>query len=116
MTFDAFDVVIVPFPFTDQPITRKRPAVVLSAREPYGVATGQCVIAMITAAIRSDWPFDRPITDLAAAGLRTRSVIRMKLFTIDQRLILSTIGRLSKEDRDVARGAVRDLFDLGVAQ
>ena len=28
---DALDVVVVPFPFTEQPVTKRRPAVVLSA-------------------------------------------------------------------------------------
>ena len=30
MTFDAFGVVVVPFPFTDRNTTKRRPALVLS--------------------------------------------------------------------------------------
>jgi mRNA interferase MazF len=33
------------------------------------------------------------------AGLPERSIIRMKLFTIDNRLILKRIGRLGDRDR-----------------
>jgi len=112
VTFDAFDVVVVPFPFTDQPVTRKRPAVVLSDRQSYGDTTGHCVIAMVTAATRSDWPFDRPISRPREAGLRKPSVLRMKLFTIDQRLILGKIGRLEGRDRASAVSALRELFGV----
>jgi mRNA interferase MazF len=107
---DAFDVVIVPFPFTDLPISRKRPAVVLTAQHPYGEATGQCVIAMVTVAARSAWPFDRPITDTAVAGLNRPCVIRMKLFTIDQRLILAKTGELGERDRTTVRTTLQQLF------
>ena len=115
MTYDTFDVVIVPFPFTDREASRRRPAVVLSPSEPYGAQAGHCVIAMITAATGSSWPHDRPIADPDAAGLRRACVMRMKLFTIDQRLILARAGRLGDEDRAAARSAIRDLFGSGTS-
>ena len=111
MICDAFDVVIVPFPFTDLPISRKRPAVVLTAKRPYGEATGQCVIAMVTVAAQSSWPFDRPIIDTAAAGLNRPCVIRMKLFTVDQRLILAKTGTLAEDDRRSIKATLAELFD-----
>ena len=110
MTFDAFDVVIVPFPFTDREVSRRRPAVVLTANQPYGAQTGHCVIAMITAAAGSSWPHDLPISDPVAAGLRKACVMRMKLFSIDQRLIIAKAGRLGNQDRAAARTALRELF------
>lgn len=87
-----------------------RPALILTAHDPYGRLTGHCVIAMITSARASSWPLDRPIADPDAAGLRKPCVIRMKLFTIDQRLIVSRAGRLGEQDRESARAAIRDLF------
>lgn len=110
MIYDAFDVVIVPFPFTDLALNRRRPALILTPHEPYGARTGHCVLAMITAASRSSWPFDRPIADPAAAGLRKPCVMRMKLVTIDQRLIIAKAGRLGPRDQASARAAIRDLF------
>ena len=110
VTYEAFDVVIVPFPFTDLPVSRKRPAVILTEREPYGALTGHCVIAMITAATGSSWPFDRPIADPATAGLHKPCFMRMKLFTFDERLIIRKVGRLAEQDQQTARAAIRDLF------
>lgn len=112
MTYDAFDVVIVPFPFTDREVRRRRPAVVLTPHQPYGAQTGHCVIAMITAAAGSSWPYDLAIADPDAAGLRKPCVMRMKLFTIDQRLIVGRAGRLGERDQAAARAAVGELFGL----
>ena len=70
MTYDAFDVVIMLFPFTDREVRRRRPALVLTPHQPYGAKTGHCVIAMITAAAGSSWPHDLPIAEPVSAGLR----------------------------------------------
>lgn len=110
MTYEAFDVVVVPFPFTDREVSRRRPAVVLTPHQPYGAGTGHCVIAMITAAAGSSWPHDFAISDPLSAGLRKPCLMRMKLFTIDQRLIIGRAGRLGEQDRVAASAALRELF------
>lgn len=110
MTFEAFDVVVVPFPFTDRATTRRRPALVLSGGRGFDARIGQSVLAMITTAARSDWPLDAPIRNLQAAGLPAPSVVRMKLFTLDHRLILRKAGALDHDDRAAVTGSVRALF------
>lgn len=98
MTFDRFEVVVVPFPFTDRATRLRRPAVVLSDAS-FSAATGQSLLAMITRAQRSTWPGDLAVTDLAAAGLATPSLVRLKLFTLVDRLIQRRLGRLGHEDQ-----------------
>ena len=83
MIFDANDVIIVPFPFTDRATTKRRPAVVLS-NAAFNTATGHVIAAMITSAKQSAWSSDVAITDLAAAGLAVPCVVRMKLFTLEK--------------------------------
>ena len=56
---------------------------------------------MITSAKNSEWPSDYLITDLKSTGLTSPSIIRQKLFTIDSRLIIRSIGELSKKDKDM---------------
>jgi mRNA interferase MazF len=99
VTYDAGDVVIVPFPFTDRAAAKRRPALILSDHERFGAATGQSLLAMITSAKLSRWPLDVEIADRAAAGLPSPCVVRMKLFTLDERLILRRAGRLVDGDR-----------------
>ena len=92
-----FDVVIVPFPFTDRPVVRRRPALVVSATE-WNAASGHVVAAMITSARQSSWPSDVPLTELAAAGLTAPCVVRMKLFTLEAGLVIRRAGALGAGD------------------
>jgi mRNA interferase MazF len=96
MTCDAFDVVAVPFPFTDSSRGLRRPAVVMSGRN-FNTA-GFSVMLMITDARNAAWPLDAPV-DYRAIGLKMPSVVRMKFFTLDNRLISRTIGRLAAGDQ-----------------
>ena len=110
MTFDGFDVIVTPFPFADHRTERKRPALVLSSFEAFGRRTGVAVIAMITTGRASQWPFDVPIRNLDAAGLRHPCVVRMKFATIDFRRIGSKVGMLSAGDSREVAIALRRFF------
>ena len=93
--FDRWRVVIVPFPFVDGPRVKNRPALVLSSR-PFN-ESGSTVMAMITSARHSLWPGD-VLLDHQAAGLPQPCMARLKIFTIDNRLILGALGRLIEKD------------------
>lgn len=112
MTFEAFDVVVVPFPFTDRQASKRRPALVLSRADTFGNRIGHSVLAMITSQRRSQWPLDIPISDGKSAGLSAPSVIRMKLFTLDHRLILRKAGRLAPGDRRSVQRSLKKLQGL----
>jgi mRNA interferase MazF len=109
-TFSRYDVVRVPFPFTDRNATKHRPALVLSEGGAFNGPSGHGVMAMITSAGHSPWPLDVAITDLAAAGLPAPSIVRFKLFTLDHRLIRGTLGRLAAKDRTQVAKAVSRLL------
>jgi mRNA interferase MazF len=57
------------------------------------------VLTMITTAKAVKWPLDVPIRHPGKAGLPEHSFVRMKLFTLDNRLILKSLGSLSEPDR-----------------
>src|SRR5712691_3919414 len=94
---EPWDVVVVPFPFTERAGTKHRPALVLSHRS--FNESGHTVLAMITTKSRPPWPGDTEIEKYQSAGLRTPCIVRLKLFTLDNRLIIKRIGHLSREDR-----------------
>ncbi len=93
--FDPFDVVIVPFPYSDRLAEKRRPAVVVSNRRLQ--ALGVIWIAMITSAGNDPWPGDVPITDPKRTGLPAPSVVRpTKIACIDPSRVLRRAGRLDK--------------------
>ena len=105
MTCDPWEVVVVPFPFTERPGARRRPAVVLSNRE--FNRHGHTILAMITTGAHRPWPGDTEIADLEVSGLEVPCIIRLKLFTLDNRLVLRRLGRLSAADREAAGSEIR---------
>lgn len=52
-----FGLVLVPFPFTDRTMAKRRPALVLSSEACHG-DTGQIICAMVTTVKRSEWKSD----------------------------------------------------------
>ena len=111
MTYERFDVVVVPFPFTDQAVHKRRPALVLSGAKNFNAKARHSVMAMITSAANPSWPLDVTLRRLAAAGLSAPSVVRMKLFTLDHRFVIRRAGRLAAEDRDAAISAIGKLLN-----
>jgi len=97
MISNQWDIVRVPFPFTDREASKKRPALVLS-QAGFNAASGHTVMAMITKRDNNAWPQDYDVQHWAEAGLRLPSWIRIKLFTIENGLIVDQLGRLQPID------------------
>jgi mRNA interferase MazF len=112
VSYDAYDVVVVPFPFTDKITTKRRPALVVSGADRFNNKVGQSVLAMITSAANSDWPLDAEIKDLDAAGLPSPSIVRMKLFTLDHKLIIRKAGTLADKDMEIVTVSLKKLMGL----
>lgn len=108
VTCNRFDVVAVPFPFSDRPAVKRRPALVVSSAA-FNQAHTQSILAMITSA-PGRWPSDVALHEWRKAGLHVPCRVRLKLFTLDDALILRKLGRLSKRDGEaVADALVRSL-------
>ncbi|MFH1832503.1 MAG: type II toxin-antitoxin system PemK/MazF family toxin [bacterium] len=109
--YESFDIVIVPFPFvdcTDQ--IKRRPAMILSSLKNFNAKSGHSVMVMITSARNQPWSLDVAISDYESSGLLNASVLRMKIFTLDNRLILGKIGKLAPKDQQVFLKTVKTLF------
>ncbi len=103
--YERGDVVLVPFPFSERLVTKKRPAVVVSSNA-YHEATDDVLIAQITSklAVRPR-PGDHRIVAWERAGLVTPSLARAKLATLDGGLILRRLGTMPESDmRAIDRG------------
>ena len=67
---------------------------------------------MITSAKNSNWLLDVAISNLQNAGLTSESIVRMKLFTLDNRLIIRQAGSLAEADQQAVSNAFNQLFDI----
>ena len=106
MISDQWDIVRVPFPFTDRAAVKKRPAVVLSTRV-FNSVSRHTIMAMITKRGQSAWPNDYDLQKWEQAGLRFPSWIRLKLFTLENTLLIDRLGRLQSADVAGFRAAAR---------
>ena len=104
MTFEPFDVVVVPFPFTDREAERRRPALVVSSPD-FNETHAQSILAMITSA-GGEWTSDVALLDWSEAGLSVPCKVRLKLFTLDDALILRKAGALSERDAEAVRSSL----------
>jgi mRNA interferase MazF len=107
MSLRPFDVVVVPFPYSDRLAEKRRPALVVSGPE-VERRLGRVWVAMITSAVDGAGFGDAPIADLHAAGLPAPSLLRAsKIATIDADRVLRRAGALSAEDCAKAEEALR---------
>ena len=112
MAYKPFEVVVVPFPFTDRKADKRRPALILSDDIKFNKPSGHAVLAMITSQKNPDWPLDTTITSIRRTGLTAPSKVRMKLFTLDSRLIVKKIGTLTNRDKTAVGKALQRLLGI----
>lgn len=103
--FKRFDLVVLPFPFTDQATNKRRPALIIS-KAGYQEDSGHVICVMITTAAGSSWASDTAITEWAAAGLPKPSFVRLKVFTLDARFVARRLGRLAEPDQAAVEKAL----------
>lgn len=109
MIYNFGDIVIIPFPFFDNKNYKPRPAVVLSNFE-FNKSHMNSLLSMITTASNTKWDSDIEITNYQEAGLKTKSIIRFKIFTLDNRLIKSKIGTLHNIDKNFLSKSLTNIF------
>ena len=98
MRFSFGDVVLVPFPFSDQSTSKQRPATVISS-ETYHREHADVLLMAITSQARPAAATEVTVTRWQEAGLLRPSVINAAITTIEVRLVIKKLGHLANEDR-----------------
>jgi len=112
MTACSFgDVVLVPFPFTDQSGIKKRPGVVVSSSA-YHRFRNDVILMAVTSQVREPRFGELLINDWARAGLLKPSVVKPVVFTLEGSLILKKLGRLDAADQDALRKCLAALVEI----
>ncbi len=97
-TFDAWDIIKVPFPYTDRPVRERRPALVVasgSIQEHHGLLW----VMMITSSENRGWPGDVVVSDLKVSGLHVASIVRTAKIATIQAKESDRVGILPIDDR-----------------
>jgi mRNA interferase MazF len=105
------DIVLVPFPFTDQTASKKRPAVVVSADVYHQQRPDVILMAVTSQILRPAGSVGEVlIADWHGAGLPKASLIKPVLATVEQGLILRKLGALQGDDVQSLRSALRKIL------
>jgi mRNA interferase MazF len=103
MTYQFGDVVLVPFPFTDQSATKQRPGVIVSSAA-YNRVRRDLILMAITSQVRGSGTYGEVIVqDWQAAKLLKPSAIKPVLATLEQALVIKALGKLSQRDSQALR-------------
>ncbi|MCL4832241.1 MAG: type II toxin-antitoxin system PemK/MazF family toxin [Caldilineaceae bacterium] len=117
MSISRGAVVLVPFPFTDLTRQKPRPAVVLSTDRFNNESDDIILVALSSNTGRPLLDYEFVIqssdADFAETGLRVPSVVRCgKLVTMDQSLVIATLGKFNTARMNATLSYVRKALGL----
>lgn len=108
--YNQGDVLLVPYPFTDQSGSKQRPSIVLSG-DAYNQTHPDVILAPITSQI-THAPDEVSLVNWQAAGLLKPSVVKPILSSFDVQLVKRKLGALSASDRMQVRALFARILDL----
>ena len=102
------DIILVRYPFSDLTTAKVRPAVVVGV----GHRANDYLIVPLTSRIDSLGPAEFILRDWVGCGLRIASAVKRGIYTIHDRLIIKSVGKLSSVDIDQLNGSLRKWLEL----
>lgn len=97
-SYEFGDIVLVPFPFTDQTSVKQRPATIVSSAV-YNRERRDLILLAITSQIQpSVFHGEASIAEWQAAGLVKPSILKPVVTTVDRGLVRRKLGRLNQSD------------------
>lgn len=104
------DIVLVPFPFTDQSAVKRRPAVVISSMAYHRARPDIVIMAVTSQQPQTLSVGEVQVQDWRGAGLLKPSVLKPVLTTIDPALIQKKLGQLTLADQALLRQALAHIL------
>jgi mRNA interferase MazF len=104
------DIVLVPFPFTDQTASKQRPAVVISTAD-YNSARPDIILMAVTSQLRASAAYGEVwLAQWQDAGLLKPSAVKPVVATLEQNLVLRRLGALGVVDAQTLRAAIEAII------
>ncbi len=111
MIFQQKELVLLPYPFSDQGSSKVRPAIIVS-NDNFNKRCEDCVMVPLTTVIK-DEPFSLIVTqgNLESGKLLKQSRIRIdKIFTIKKNLIIMKIGKVNDKTIEKIKFEINKVF------
>ena len=109
-SYNFGDTILVPFPFTSQSSSKRRPGVVISSQT-YHQSHADLLVMAVTSQIRPvQSSCEVLISDWQGAGLLKPSVIKPVITTLERRLVIKALGKLKTQDRQALENAIQTIF------
>jgi mRNA interferase MazF len=108
--YNQGDVLLVPYPFTDQSGTKQRPAIVLSGAA-YNQVHPDVILAPITSQITQSKD-EIILSNWQTAGLLKPSSVKPLLSSLETDLVRRKLGELSASDLNQVRALFKRIFEL----
>ena len=111
MTFQQKELVLLPYPFSDQTGSKIRPAIIVS-NDNFNRRCEDCVMIPLTTIMKEE-PFSLVINqdNLESGKLLKQSRIRLdKIFTVKKTLIIMKIGRINDKTLEKIRSYINKIF------
>ena len=106
-TYQFGDLVLVPFPFTDQTATKQRPAVVISSAD-LNTQRPDLIVMAVTSQLKPSATLGEvEIVEWQKAGLLKPSVIKPVIATLEKSLVRKQLGTLEPKDNESLRAAFK---------
>ncbi len=111
MIFQQKELVLLPYPFSNQEGSKVRPAIIVS-NDNFNKRCEDCVMIPLTTVIK-DEPFSLIINQdcLESGKLLKQSRVRIdKLFTIKKSLIMMKIGKINDKTLEKIKSEINNVF------
>ena len=111
MIFQQKELVLLPYPFSDQGGSKVRPAIIVS-NDNFNKRCEDCVLVPLTTLIK-DEPFSLMLNqdNLESGKLLKQSRIRIdKIFTIKKSLIIMKIGKINDKTIEKIKSEINKVF------
>ncbi len=105
MSFSKGEVVLLPIPFTDLTSQKVRPAVVIG----HGSYAGDLFVVPISSVLRN---VDLTLQGWRAAGLNVLCGIKAQIATVEDRLVVKSVGLLDAPDSAALEKRLRTWLQL----
>ena len=109
IVYEPFDVVEVPFPFSDSLTAKIRKALVITPKT-MNEKNQATTLMMITSRKNSQWIGDVELERWTEAGLKKPCFVRFKFFTADNKLLRGKVGHLAQKDKELVTSVLNKLL------